>query len=93
MVLAACLGAVAGILGFLPLYGALRAVKRVSSTSNLSYATLLILAVVVSTIVLIGAVAICAFVDESKAIVFSVAEAAGLIVSAFVFGLRMKQRM
>lgn len=88
MALAICLGAVAGIVGFLPLLAATRAVKHVTSTSNFSYATILIVAVIASAIVLVGAVIICALLDKAKVLAFAGAEAAGLIVFAIVFGLR-----
>ena len=87
MGLVVCLGALAGVLGFLPLIGATVAVKHVTSTSNFSHVTILILALLGSMIVLAGSVIICVAVNRQDVLAFVGAEAAGLVASAVVFGL------
>ncbi|MBQ9069514.1 MAG: hypothetical protein IJ131_10770 [Eggerthellaceae bacterium] len=87
MALAIILGALAGILGFLPLVGATIAVKRVTSTSNFSHVTILIVALVGSMVVLAGSVFACVAIDRQDILAFVGAEAAGLVVSAVAFGI------
>ena len=88
LIAAICLGALAGVLGFLPLIGATVAVKRVTDTSNFSYATILILAVLGSTLVLAGAVIACVFASRQDVIAFVAAEAGGLVIAAIAFGVQ-----
>ena len=70
MGLVVCLGALAGVLGFLPLIGATVAVKHVTSTSNFSHVTILILALLGSMIVLAGSVIICVAVNRQDVLAF-----------------------
>ena len=92
MALAICLGVLAGVLGFLPLYGATVAVKHVTSTSNFSHVTVLVLALVGSFVILAGSVIACAMLNRQDILAFVGAEAAGLVVSAIVFGVHKTLR-
>ena len=92
LVSAVALGIIAGVLGALPLFGAIAAVKRVTETSSLSHASILLLAVVASTAILAGAVLACAYLDRQDILAFAVAEAVGLVASVAVFGVRKLSR-
>ena len=82
------LGFIAGALGFLPLMGAVYAVRYVTSTSNFSHASILLLSILGSTIVLAGAVIICALLSRDNLLPFVGGAAAGLIITAIAFGVR-----
>ncbi len=87
MVVAALLGAVAGILGFLPLVGSLALSKRVTSTSNLSHVTSLLLGVIGSSLVLALAAVLCVVLARDLALPFVLAEALALCAVAIAFGV------
>ena len=76
------------MLGFLPLAGALSAAKHVTSTSNFSHATILILAVVGSSAILFGAAAACIVLNRAELLPFAGGEAAGIIATAVIFGIK-----
>jgi len=86
--LAIIIGIIAGALSFLPLLGALVMTQRLSSTSNLSHASTLLLAVFGSMVVLFGSAVICIFIDRADILPFALGEAVGIIVVAVVFGVR-----
>ncbi len=79
-----------GAAGFLPLMAGLEMAKHVTSTSNLSHATTLLLAVMGSVLILFGAVIICIFVSRENLLAFACAEAAGIIVMTVVFIVRRR---
>ena len=73
------LGAVCGVLGFVPLVISLKASKKVTATSNFSYASLLLLGVMASLIILFAAVLLCYFFAKDGLIAFVLAAAITLI--------------
>ena len=81
------LGVIAGVLAFLPYVWALRAQRNVTETSNLSYMSILVLALVGSFAVLIAATAAVIVLNRGAALPFAGGEAAGLIVSAMGYGI------
>lgn len=84
------LGFVVGAIGFLPLTGAVVAVKHVTKTSNFSHASILLLAVAGSTAVLLGGALTCIMLFRESALPFAGGEAAGLIAAAIVFIIRRR---
>ncbi len=92
MVLAIVLGAVAGAVGFLPLFGGLQLAKRATATSNLSHAAALLLSALVSLIVLGGALAACVIFARDLLLPFALAEAAALVVIAVVYTVKKMVR-
>ncbi len=87
MVFAAVLGALAGVIGFLPLMGSLALAKRVTSTSNLSYLSACLLGLLGSLLILACAAILCIVVARDSVLPFVVAEAVALSASAVVFGV------
>ena len=87
MVFAAVLGALAGVIGFLPLMGSFALAKRVTSTSNLSYLSACLLGLLGSLLILACAAILCIVVARDSVLPFVVAEAVALSVSAVVFGV------
>jgi hypothetical protein len=87
VVLVILLGILAGVVSFLPLVGGLRLSRKVTSTSNLSHASTLLLAVFGSIVVLFGSAVICILVDRADALAFVFAEAGGIVVIAIAFGI------
>lgn len=81
------LGAVVGVLAFVPLMLSLNASKNVTKTSNFGYGSLLILGVFASLIILFAAVLICYFVARDGLIAFVLAAAITLIFIAIVYGI------
>lgn len=82
------IGIIIGAASFIPLWGGLQLAKRVTSTSNLSHAGSLLLAVFGSALVLFGAAVICILVDRADALPFVLAEVGGITVTAIVFGVK-----
>lgn len=80
-------GLVLGVVAFLPLIAAVRAVKFVTSTSNFSHASILLLALGASIMVLLVSIVICAAFDKSQVVYLGLSEAGGLIITALVFAL------
>ena len=81
------LGVIAGVLAFLPYVWALKAQRNVTETSNLSYMSILVLALVGSFAVLVAATAAVIVLNREAALPFAGGEAAGLIVSAMGYGI------
>ena len=86
MIAAIVLGAVSGILGFLPLYMGLRLARKATPTSNLGHAGALLLGVLLSFLILVAAFIVCIFVALDLVLPFVLAEVGGLVVSAVAFG-------
>ncbi len=86
MIAAIVLGAVSGILGFLPLYMGLRLARKATPTSNLGHAGALLLGVLLSFLILVAAFIVCIFVARDLVLPFVLAEVGGLVVSAVAFG-------
>ena len=86
MIAAIVLGAVSGILGFLPLYIGLRLARKATPTSNLGHAGALLLGVLLSFLILVAAFIVCIFVARDLVLPFVLAEVGGLVVSAVAFG-------
>ena len=86
VVVAIVLGAVCGVLGFLPLYMGLRLARKATPTSNLGHAGALLLGVLLSFVLLVIAFIACALVARDLVLPFVLAEVAGLIVSTVGFG-------
>ena len=85
MIAAIVLGAVSGILGFLPLYMGLRLARKATPTSNLGHAGALLLGVLLSFLILVAAFIVCIFVARDLVLPFVLAEVGGLVVSAVAF--------
>lgn len=81
------LGAVTGVLGFLPLIICLRASKNVTPKSNLGYGALLLLGVFVSLIILLVAVLLCYAFARDGLLAFALAAAITLILFAIIYGI------
>lgn len=88
MVLPMVIGLICGVAGFLPLLGAISGVRRVTSTSNFSHLSILLLAVAGSIAVLLIATFICISVARDNVFWFVIAEAIGLVASAIIFGVK-----
>ena len=86
MIAAIVLGAVSGILGFLPLYMGLRLARKATPTSNLGHAGALLLGVLLSFLILVAAFIVCIFVARDLVLPFVLAEVGGLVVSAVAVG-------
>lgn len=89
---AVLLGIVVGVAGFAPLVFGMNKARNVTATSNLGHAGSLLLGVLLSFIVLGGAMVVCALLFRDVAIPFVLAEAAGLAVTAIAFGISKNLR-
>ena len=87
MVLSIVCGIAVGILGFVPLFIGLQLTKRVTKTSALGYAGALMLGVLISFVLLIGALFLCIVFARDVAVPFTFAVVGALIVTAIVFGI------
>lgn len=86
MAVAIALGIVAGFVGFLPLFAALRLARRSTSTSALNAGLFGLGGTFVSLVVLVVAMILCASFDRADVLSFGIAEIASIIVftSAYV---------
>ncbi len=98
MALAIVIGAVAGLIGFIPLFVALRLSRRSASAAALNAALYGLAGVFVSLIVLVVELIVCAQVARSLVLPFGIAEMLALIVSTALYvvyknglGTRRKQ--
>ncbi|MEF9841219.1 MAG: hypothetical protein RR955_04045 [Raoultibacter sp.] len=87
MALFAILGVIAGILGFLPLLGSLHLTKKVTTTSNLSHAGALLLGVLLSFLILAGALILCVAVARDMLLPFALGEVLTLSCAAIAYGI------
>ncbi len=87
MVAAIVLGALSGVLGFLPLFGGLRLARRVTETSNLGHMGLLLLSVLASFLILFVTLIVCVVTARDLVLPFALAEVLALIVVAIGFGV------
>ena len=85
-------GLVVGVGSFAPLVFGMNKARNATATSNLGHAGSLLLGVLLSFIVLGGAMALCAVFFRSVAIPFVLAEAAGLVAAAVAFGISKNLR-
>ena len=85
--LAIILGAIVGVVGFLPLYGGLRLARRATRTSNLGQMGACLLGLLVSFVLLAAASIICVAVARPLTLPFVLAEAIALAASAICFGV------
>ena len=92
MALAIVLGAVSGVVGFLPLFIGLRLTKRVTATSNFGYMSILIISLIISFALLFAFAIICVTVARDVALPFALAEAVALSVVAIAFGVKRMVR-
>ena len=79
MAVAIVLGALSGIVGFLPLFGSLQLAKRATKTSNLGH--------MVSFLLLFATAFACILLARDFALPFALAEVLALIVVAIGFGV------
>ena len=87
MILAIICGALAVVVGFLPLLVGLNMTKKVTATSNFGHMSILILSLVVSFALMFAFAIICVLVARDVALFFVLAEAVVLSVTAIVFGV------
>lgn len=87
MVTAIVLGALAGFVGFLPLFFGLRMTRRVTDTSNIGSMGALLLGVLASFVLLFGTAIVCVMVARDLVLPFVLAEVVVLSVAAIGFGI------
>ena len=85
--LAIILGAIVGVVAFLPLYGGLRLARRATSTSNLGQLGACLLGLLVSFVLLAAASIVCIAVARPVTLPFVLAEAIALSASAISYGI------
>ena len=81
------LGALSGIVGFLPLIWGLRLAHKATPTSNLGHAGALLLGVLLSFLILAATMILCLIIARDMAFSFVLAEGAGLVCTAAAYGV------
>ncbi len=81
-------GALAGIIGFLPLIAGLRMTRKVTATSNFGHMSILLLSLIISFVLMFAFAIICVNVARDVAMPFVLAEAVALSVFAIAFGVK-----
>lgn len=92
MIVAIIAGAVAGIVGFLPLIWGMNAARKATPTSNIGYAGGLLLGVLGSFVFLAALLVICIVAFRDLTLPFALAMAAGLVVTAIAYGVSRQLR-
>lgn len=92
MFVAVLLGVVVGVAGFAPLVFGMNKARNATATSNLGHAGSLLLGVLLSFVLIGGAMIVCALFFRDAAIPFVLAEAAGLAATAIAFGISKNLR-
>lgn len=92
MVIAVLLGVVSGILAFAPLIFGLRMTRKVTQTSNFGHASILLLSILVSFVILAVTAFLCITFARDMVLGFVIAEALALSISAIVFGVYKQVR-
>ena len=87
MVLSIVLGIVVGIIGFLPLFAGFQLTRKATGTSALGQAGALMLGVLISFLLLLGALMVCVFFMRDVAVPFTFSVIGALLVSAVAFGI------
>lgn len=87
MFLSILLGALSGILGFLPLIWGMRLAQKATPTSNLGHAGALLLGVLLSFLILAVTLVLCAVLARDLVFSFVLAEGAGLVVTGAAYGI------
>lgn len=80
------IGALVGIVGFIPLLGSLRVIRRAPSTGIIGHAGALLLGVLVSSVIIFAAAFLCIVLARSLVLPFVLAEVIALSLAAVVFG-------
>lgn len=81
------LGALSGVLGFLPLIWGMRLAHKATPTSNLGHAGALLLGVLLSFLILAVTLVLCIVIARDMAFSFVLAEGAGLVFAAAAYGI------
>lgn len=81
------LGVLTGVLSFVPLFASLKASKHVTKTSNFSNASLMLLGVFGSILLLFATTLICYFCAKEELISFALSISTTLSVLAISFGI------
>ena len=84
--LAIILGAVWGVVGFLPLFGALRLSRRIPADSSFGQMGVCLVGLAISFLVLLIGVLICSKVARPLCLPFALAVAIALSISAICYG-------
>ena len=92
MVVAIVVGLVVGVGSFAPLIFGMNKARVATPTSNLGHAGSLLLGVLLSFIILGGAMIVCALFFRDVAIPFVLAEAGGIAAAAVAFGISKNLR-
>ena len=87
MAIAILLGAILGVVGFIPLFIGLRLTRRVTATSNFGYMSILIISLIVSFVLLFVFAALFFGFDHDNGIPFLFAEVVALSAAAIGFAL------
>lgn len=87
MVIAVLLGIVAGVASFVPLLFGLRMTKNVTQTSNFGHASILLLSILASFVILAVTAFLCIQLAYEQVLPFVIAEALSLSASALGFGV------
>lgn len=88
MAVAIVCGAIAGIIGFVPLIVGLRMTRKVTATSNFGHMSILLLSLIISFVLMFAFAIICVNVARDVAMPFVLAEAVALSVFAIAFGVK-----
>ncbi|MCI8468918.1 MAG: hypothetical protein HFJ75_05460 [Eggerthellaceae bacterium] len=87
IVVAVLLGALSGIVGFLPLFAGLRMTRKTVSSGLVGSMMVLFLALIVSFIILVMAAVFCIAFDRALGLPFVAAEVIALSAAAIAYGM------
>lgn len=92
MVVAIIVGAIVGLVSFLPLTWGMKLARNATPTSNIGHAGGLLLGVLGSFAILAVTLVICLVAFRDMTLPYAIAMAAGLVVAAVIFGVSKQLR-
>lgn len=92
LAIAIIVGALVGVMGFIPMFKLSGRARKMLVTNNVGSLGLLLLSLVLSSIVMLIAIAICANFARDVLLPFTLALVVGLSVTAIVYGIRSNRK-
>ena len=92
VVLAVIVGAAVGAAGFIPVFKIATRGRKMLTTNSAGSLGLLVLSLFVSSLVMLAAIAVCAYFARSVLLPFVLALVIGLSVAAIVYGIRANSK-
>ena len=92
IVLAVIIGAVVGVAGFIPVFKMATRARKMLATNSAGSLGLLVLSLLISTLVMLAAIAVCANFARDVLLPFVLALVVGLSATAIIYGVNSNRK-